>query len=165
MQIVRSNDVFLGLPHNIVQFTTLQEVLAGWLGADIGTYNQISDSLHIYDRDLSNVLNPHTRSSSSNSDSFALPKDESEQRFRELAAKIEYLTRNDLRVDDLGQLANWRNAPIAFSNSLFVLIAEAARRRSWFKQMDWAISECTNPVFIELWTNWLCRMSTTFVRI
>ncbi|MGH9905438.1 MAG: thymidylate synthase, partial [Pyrinomonadaceae bacterium] len=32
MQIMRSNDVYRGLPYNIVQFTTLQEVLAGWLG-------------------------------------------------------------------------------------------------------------------------------------
>ena len=67
MQIVRSNDVFLGLPHNLVQFTTLQEVLAGWLQVDVGTYNQLSDSLHVYDRDLSNVLNSHVPSFSSNS--------------------------------------------------------------------------------------------------
>ena len=34
MQIIRSNDLFLGLPHNIVQFTVLQEMLSGWLGLE-----------------------------------------------------------------------------------------------------------------------------------
>ena len=46
----RSNDVILGLTStNIVQFSTLQEVLATWLGADVGPYTHYSDSLHLYD--------------------------------------------------------------------------------------------------------------------
>ena len=36
LQIMRSNDVFRGTPYNFVQFTTLQEVMAGWLGIDVG---------------------------------------------------------------------------------------------------------------------------------
>jgi len=55
MQILRSNDAFLGLPHNIVQFTYLQEILAGWLKIELGTYNQLSDSLHVYDRDAESI--------------------------------------------------------------------------------------------------------------
>ena len=51
-QIIRSNDLFLGLPHNLVQFTSLQEIVAGWLNIECGTYNQISDSMHIYERPL-----------------------------------------------------------------------------------------------------------------
>lgn len=46
----RSNDVVLGLTStNIVQFSTLQEVLAAWLGVDVGPYTHYSDSLHLYD--------------------------------------------------------------------------------------------------------------------
>ncbi|MCP4975525.1 MAG: hypothetical protein GY931_05140, partial [Maribacter sp.] len=30
LQVMRSNDVLLGLPYNIIQFTTLQEIVAGW---------------------------------------------------------------------------------------------------------------------------------------
>lgn len=51
-QIIRSNDIFLGLPHNLVQFTTLHEVMAGWLGVQMGSYNQLSNSLHLYEKDL-----------------------------------------------------------------------------------------------------------------
>ncbi len=37
-QVMRSNDIFLGLPYNFVQFTMLQEILAGWLGVEVGAY-------------------------------------------------------------------------------------------------------------------------------
>src|SRR5688572_20081702 len=37
MQILRSNDAFMGLPYNLVQFTTLQEVMSGWLGVEVGS--------------------------------------------------------------------------------------------------------------------------------
>ena len=36
MQINRSNDIYRGLPYNIVQFTTLQELMASWLGIEVG---------------------------------------------------------------------------------------------------------------------------------
>lgn len=48
----RSNDVILGLTFtNIVQFTTLQEVVASELGVDVGPYYHYSDSLHLYSDD------------------------------------------------------------------------------------------------------------------
>ena len=49
---MRSNDIFRGLPYNFVQFTSMQEILAGWLKINVGSYNHVSDSLHIYERDL-----------------------------------------------------------------------------------------------------------------
>lgn len=51
-QIMRSNDIMRGLPYNIIQFTMLQEVMAGWLGCELGEYFHFSDSLHVYERDL-----------------------------------------------------------------------------------------------------------------
>lgn len=48
----RSNDLIWGLfGANIVQFTTIQEMLANWLGVEVGTYHQITDSLHVYTED------------------------------------------------------------------------------------------------------------------
>jgi thymidylate synthase len=55
-QIMRSNDVMRGLPYNIIQFTMLQEVMAGWLGCELGEYCHLSDSLHIYERDTEEFL-------------------------------------------------------------------------------------------------------------
>jgi thymidylate synthase len=47
---MRSNDAFIGLPHDIFAFTMLQEMLARKLGIEIGTYSHAVGSLHLYDR-------------------------------------------------------------------------------------------------------------------
>ena len=52
---MRSNDAFLGLPHDIFCFTMLQEVMAKTLGVQIGTYKHMVGSLHIYDKDGDNA--------------------------------------------------------------------------------------------------------------
>ena len=49
---MRSNDAYLGLPHDIFCFTMLQEIIARTLSADIGTYKHAVGSLHVYAKDL-----------------------------------------------------------------------------------------------------------------
>lgn len=46
---MRSNDAFLGLPHDIFAFTMLQEIIARALGVELGTYKHAVGSLHLYD--------------------------------------------------------------------------------------------------------------------
>ena len=46
---MRSNDAYLGLPHDIFSFTMLQEMLASHLGLKVGRYRHLVGSLHIYD--------------------------------------------------------------------------------------------------------------------
>ena len=46
-QIMRSNDIMRGFPYNIIQFTMLQEVMAGWLKCQLGDYVHFADSLHL----------------------------------------------------------------------------------------------------------------------
>ena len=48
---MRSNDIFLGLPHDIFAFTMLQELIACSVGAEVGQYHHMVGSLHLYDRD------------------------------------------------------------------------------------------------------------------
>jgi thymidylate synthase len=47
---MRSNDAFLGLPHDIFCFTMLQELIARTIGAELGSYHHLVGSLHLYDR-------------------------------------------------------------------------------------------------------------------
>src|SRR5450759_1633406 len=47
---MRSNDAFLGLPHDIFAFTMLQEIIARTLGVEMGTYKHAVGSLHLYDK-------------------------------------------------------------------------------------------------------------------
>lgn len=45
----RSNDILWGLfGANLCQFSTIQELLATWLGVEVGSYHHVTDSLHLY---------------------------------------------------------------------------------------------------------------------
>lgn len=46
---MRSNDAFLGLPHDVFAFTMLQEIIARSVGAELGTYKHAVGSLHLYE--------------------------------------------------------------------------------------------------------------------
>jgi thymidylate synthase len=46
--MMRSNDAFLGLPHDIFAFTMLQEIIARALNIEVGTYYHAVGSLHLY---------------------------------------------------------------------------------------------------------------------
>lgn len=50
--MMRSNDVWWGVPYDIYQFTTLQRHLAAVLGLSPGRYVHQAASLHVYERDL-----------------------------------------------------------------------------------------------------------------
>lgn len=49
---MRSNDAFIGLPHDIFAFTMLQEILARTLGKEVGVYSHVVGSLHLYESDV-----------------------------------------------------------------------------------------------------------------
>lgn len=52
---MRSNDAFLGLPHDVFAFTFIQELIARTLGLRLGTYTHMAGSLHVYDADRKKV--------------------------------------------------------------------------------------------------------------
>ena len=49
---MRSNDVWLGLPYDLFQFTALQMAMADALGVRPGPYVHTVGSLHLYERDM-----------------------------------------------------------------------------------------------------------------
>lgn len=56
MVMMRSNDAFMGLPHDIFAFTMLQELIARSLGVEVGQYKHAVGSLHIYVTDTQSVF-------------------------------------------------------------------------------------------------------------
>jgi thymidylate synthase len=52
---MRSNDVFLGLPHDLFCFTMLQELIARSVGAELGSYHHMVGSLHMYDQNAEDL--------------------------------------------------------------------------------------------------------------
>jgi thymidylate synthase len=49
---MRSQDLWLGFGYDIFTATIMQELLAGWLGAELGSYCLFADSLHLYEHDI-----------------------------------------------------------------------------------------------------------------
>ena len=89
-QIMRSNDIVFGLPYNFLQFTFLQEIIAGWLNVDVGEYMHISDSLHMYvNNECSIDIEKKTHV---NTEKIGLEKIESEKVFWELLVRMRELS-------------------------------------------------------------------------
>lgn len=53
---MRSNDLWMGFPNDVFQFTAIQVYLAMKLGVQLGTYTHIAGSLHLYERDYKTSL-------------------------------------------------------------------------------------------------------------
>ena len=53
---MRSNDLWMGFPNDVFQFTCIQIYLAMRLGVKLGSYTHIAGSLHLYDRDYKTSL-------------------------------------------------------------------------------------------------------------
>lgn len=157
MQIMRSNDVFRGLPYNIIQFTSLQEILAGWLGVELGSYNHLSDSLHLYlsdaefmSVDLADPIEPNT-------DSLRLSKEESDAVFAKANELVEAMAEPRLSPEGLSLLATRAEIPRAFQNLLSIVAAEAARKRGWMSLAQALVEENSNSVLKQTWNRWLTR--------
>lgn len=157
-EIMRSNDLFLGVPHNIVQFTSLQEVLAGWLGVDVGPYSHFSDSLHVYDRDFRFVESTQLGDLIVNDDNLSVEKELASVLWGELERRVIFFINEELTKEEHVQLAEWDDAPQSFRNLLLVLAGEAARRRRWEDLAGEIMAGCTNPVFIYMWEKWMGRV-------
>ena len=53
---MRSNDLWMGFPNDVFQFTCMQIYLAMRLGVKLGSYTHIAGSLHLYERDYKKSL-------------------------------------------------------------------------------------------------------------
>lgn len=152
MQTMRSNDLFRGFPYNIVQFTMLQEILAGWLNLDIGTYCHCVDSLHLYLEDLKSGVGLARRSSSKDTDSISIPKRDSERQWLLMNERI-----NDLissRQSDQSLRNMCRLPSQGLQNLMTIVVAEAARRQRNDRFAHEIAQTCTNTEIRTLWQRW-----------
>lgn len=157
-QIMRSSDLVIGLPYDIVQFTSLQEILAGWLGVEPGTYHHFSDSLHVYERDFNRVHCWVPTNGPCSTDSLCLPKVESERVFAALERRMEMMASAKISRNDLGELTDLRDVPEGYRNLLRVVAADTSRRRGWIDASNRVMEDCTNPSLIQLWNRWAERL-------
>jgi thymidylate synthase len=155
LQIIRSNDIFLGVPYDLVQWTTLQEILAGWIGVEIGSYNQVSDSLHVYDRDIDQLALIDSTTSAENHDSIALPRDRSDFCFSCLESNLERLINDGSPI--IPELLRRTPLDPGFKNWLILFCAEQYRRENNTASALVVIRECTNAALVVTWERWRDR--------
>lgn len=155
-QIMRSNDVLLGMPYNFIQFTGLQEILAGWLELDIGTYNHYSDSLHLYNRDISK-FGIAQESFLDNDDSMALCKDETEKLFKEIYERMKSLMSSGTIESDIYSLAQLDSGYNAYNNMMLIIAAYVAKKKQNDDLVTELMEKCTNKVYVAMWNRWIDR--------
>lgn len=131
LQIMRSNDLVWGSPTNFFQFTILQEIMAGWLAVDVGSYNHVSDSLHIYRRhwDLLETLRVEFPATLPlNGADLRLPISRWERVWKKLESVAAELAVAD-NLESVERAATWgKNLPAAYRQWTSLLSAERARR-------------------------------------
>lgn len=56
LTVMRSNDLHKGTLYDIPNFVMIQHILAGWLDVEVGKYEHVAASLHIYEDDVENLI-------------------------------------------------------------------------------------------------------------
>lgn len=153
-QIMRSNDVLLGMPYNFVQFTCLQEILAGWLEIDIGSYNHYSDSLHLYNRDISKI-GIGKEIEIKNNDCMSLCKNESEKVLKDIYERMHALVLKDVTENEIYSLARLDSEYKAYNNIMLIIAAYIAHKVSYYDLTKELVEKCTNNLYTTMWYRWI----------
>lgn len=153
-QIMRSNDILLGMPYNFVQFTSLQEILAGWLGLEVGSYNHYSDSLHLYCRDF-NKIGIGQEQELENTDSLSLGRNESEKIVKEIYDRMIALTNINISEKELLSLGQLKSEYIAYNNIMLRIAAYVAKKMHYNYLAEEMVCKCENEVYTKMWNRWM----------
>lgn len=153
-QIMRSNDIVFGLPYNFLQFTFLQEIIAGWLNVGVGEYMHISDSLHMYVNNECSIdigKNVHI-----NTEQIGLEKNESEKVFGELLVRMKELSQNECTSNYIKSIVRSKYLPVAYQNMLILLCEYIA----YSHRMDEEVIYCceqniSNTLYQNMMQEWM----------
>ena len=154
-QIMRSTDIAFGLPYDIIQFTSLQEIIAGWLDLEPGEYMHICDSLHSYENNSCSVLTKqdvHT-----NTDRFTLSKMESDSVFHELFLRMKELSSPKCTEELILDFISGKTMPDAYHNLLVLLCEYIGYKRKMneelFIRCDEKLTNEQMRSLMRLWMN------------
>lgn len=159
VQVMRSNDLKLGWPHNVVQFTTLQEMMAGWLGVRLGTYTHFSDSLHVYVDQLSDLIEPASLPLEASTDRWEMSFADTMDVIADLGRRMDTIRGNARDAAMIRQQGMHDYPSQAATNALSLIAADAARRAEAADLAAELAGRCTNPLLQQLWKRWAERRS------
>lgn len=154
VQVMRSNDLKLGWPHNVVQFTTLQEMMAGWLRIELGSYTHFSDSLHVYTDQLEGLVEAVPLALDLNSDRWDLTYADTMETIADIGQRMDMIRSSARDATVIRHQGSHQYPSQAATNALTLIAADAARRAD---APDLAIEladRCSNPILRQLWRRW-----------
>ncbi|MBE5934276.1 MAG: thymidylate synthase [Lachnospiraceae bacterium] len=156
-QVMRSNDFMLGLPYNIVQFTSIQEIMAGWLKLDVGEYVHFSDSMHIYNNGKFELKDKGILVE--NKDDLRLPKVESDRVLFELIKKMQELLEAKDKKEFIKHYINNSSLPEAYMNWLVILCIYTVIKYigSDMELLYDCKEKCSNQVYKYMINEWIQR--------
>lgn len=153
-QIMRSNDLILGWPYNVVQFTTLQEMMSAWLGVRLGSYTHYSDSLHVYMHQIDELAESPAIVPEPNTDRWELPYAQTMEVVEDIGQRMDEI-RNSAGDLEVIRRHGYHDYPSrAATNALTLICADAARRAQAADLANELASRCSNPVLRQLWQRW-----------
>ncbi|WP_053091500.1 thymidylate synthase [Klebsiella variicola] len=107
---MRSNDVFLGFPHDVFAFTMIQEYAASILGCDLGDYKHFVGSLHLYDEHRIKAQGYINEGWQEVIEMPSMPKDNVENNLNILLKKENEIRNNiDIDIDKLELNDYWKD--------------------------------------------------------
>lgn len=158
-QIMRSNDILLGMPYNFVQFTSIQEIIAGWLGIEVGSYNHYSDSLHLYRGHL-NKIGIGKELEIENPDSLSINRNESERIIKEIYDRMMALTDMNISENEILSLARLNSEYTAYNNIMLIIAAYVAKKTGNMDLVDEVVGMCRNDMYKAMWSRWANKKGT-----
>ena len=157
MQIMRSNDLVLGWPHNVVQFTILQEMMAGWLGISVGSYSHLSDSLHVYIDQLNGMIESPLLIMDMNDDRWDLSYSETMNVIDDIGSRMDVIRASSGNLRVIATQGDHEYSSQAATNALRIISADAALRSNNPRLAEDIAAKCTNPILRQLWKRWFSR--------
>jgi thymidylate synthase len=155
-QIMRSNDLIRGFPHNVVQFTFLQELMASWLCLDLGQYTHVSDSLHVYESQIAELDVFGDDLSEASPGSWDLGFKETMKVFASMSSAMDKMRESNSEAVLLDASRD-NDLPQRAKNMLLIAGSDAARRKGWEKAARIAMMDCTDSLLVKLLDSWYKR--------
>lgn len=154
-QIMRSNDIFRGTPYNFIQFTLLQEIIAGWLNFEMGSFVLFVDSLHAYENDLNTMKTQESRLCSTNMDNLCFSKSEFDQFFPLCMELLDEASITGTNINIVNKLKEMDDIPKEYKNLIAIPLAYIA-----FKEQNFLVQKefeaiCSNEQIKYIWMTWL----------
>lgn len=155
-QIMRSNDIIRGNPYDFVLFTTLQEIIAGWLNLEVGEYCLYCDSLHLYKESDSGKFSIDSKLElSKNTDNYDLNFKNTQIIVSEIYSFMERIPNKSDSDETFLKAVRKISVGDTYGNMLKIIALYAANKQGRNKIMHILLKDISNPFYCDMWNRWL----------